>query len=131
LVPVDNSPAQWAFGYACVKGSLKLADIRQFVDEDMIPVAMILQKKEKAAARFRCTLGGTVDLNSKGWKLAHIRPVGLGSRTPLSDIPLNAIVDHFRRLMSPSNMFVVPKQWAGLAEPHEFVQVMAEGVNAV
>jgi hypothetical protein len=103
---------------------IDIAGVKRLVDEKQIPVAMIIAKKEKSSAQFGCTLSEAVDLNAKGWKLAHVKPVGLNARIPLSEIPIALIKDHFARLMSPSNMFVVPKRLAGLAEVPEFIRVM-------
>lgn len=125
LVPVDNSPAQWAYDYACGSGAIEISEIRRLIAADGIPVAMIHPKVERCSAKFRCTIAKTVNLNSKGWKLAHIHPVGLRSRTPLAELPLDRVIEHFTRLMSPRNMFVVPKPWAGIAELPEFIEQFA------
>lgn len=57
------------------------------------------------------------------WKVAHIDAVGLGNRA-LVDIGESTLRQHFRKLMTPSNMFVVPLKYAGLAELPEFCQAI-------
>ena len=70
------------------------------------------------------SLGAASERNSSGWKLCHIEPVGLGRRGETVELPLNEIEDHFRRLMSPRNMFVVPKNRSGLGELPEMLEAV-------
>jgi len=107
LVPVDNSPASWAFMLACVNRCPSLDDVRRML-VDEIPVAMIFKSDEKIRAKYRGTLANQNNVNTAGWKLAHIRRVGLHTREPLAGIPLEALQAHFQDFLAPSNMFVVP-----------------------
>lgn len=116
LVPCDNSPAQWAFVMATAGECPTLPDIKSMFAEDAIPVAMIQKAAERASARQRCALSRQFSVNHHGWKLAHIQQIGLNERTAISEVPMNRLASHFRALMSPSNMFVVPLAWAGIAE---------------
>lgn len=124
LVPCDNSPAQWAFVMAAVGECPTLQDIRSMFAEDAIPVAMIQKAAEKASAKHRCTLSRQFSVNHHGWKLAHIQQIGLNERTAISEVPMNRLASHFRALMSPSNMFVVPLAWAGMAEVEPVIQAV-------
>src|SRR5882672_9964859 len=63
LVPTDNSPAQWAFALAVLGETPSLQDIRRALVEDRIPVAMVLKQKERAIARYKCTLNRVVNPN--------------------------------------------------------------------
>lgn len=125
LVPVDNSPAQWALSFALTLGPIDLATVKDLLAKDRIPTAMVFSKEERARARYRCSLGQSTDFNAKGWKLAHIKPVGLNRRAPIGTLPIEDVQEHFLRLMTPSNMFVVPKKWAGLAEVPEVLEAFA------
>jgi hypothetical protein len=116
LVPCDNSPAQWAFVMATAGECPTLPDIKSMFAEDAIPVAMIQKAAERASAKQRCTLSRQFSVNHHGWKLAHIQQIGLNERTAISEVPMERLVSHFRALISPSNMFVVPLAWAGIAE---------------
>jgi hypothetical protein len=124
LVPTDNSPAQWAFALAVLGETPSLEDIRRASAEDRIPVAMILKTAERTAAQYKCTLKQVVNPNSTGWKVAHVDGVGLGNRRTVTEMGESAIRDHFRKFMSPSNMFVIPLQYAGLGELPEFCQAL-------
>jgi hypothetical protein len=73
-----------------------------------------MRKQERQNARFRCTRGKSAQLNALGWKVAHLRDVGLGYRVELRSAPIQALAGHFLRFMSPGNMFLVPLQWPDL-----------------
>lgn len=124
LVPCDNSPAQWAFVMATAGECPTLQDIRSMLAEDAIPVAMIQRAAERASPKQRCTLSRQFSVNHHGWKLAHIQQIGLNERTSIAELPMERLVSHFRALMSPSNMFVVPLAWAGMAEVEPVIQAI-------
>ncbi len=125
LVPTDNSPANWALSFALSGECPTLDEVRAFVKADAIPVAMAMRKPEREKAAFRCTRAKGAQLNALGWKVAHVRDVGLGQRVELTTAPLERLVEHFQRFMSPSNMFVVPLRWAGLAELPEVIEAVS------
>jgi hypothetical protein len=122
IVPVDNSPAQWAFALA-VRGDMpSLEWIHEQLAADTIPIAVALKAGERASARYRCTLNRCPSPSASGWKVAHITSVGLISRLALAHLPEDRLRDHFVRLMSPRSMFVVPRAYAGLGELPEFCE---------
>jgi len=125
IIPVDNSPPHWSFMLALRGCRPSIADIGQAIKADQIPVAMILKKRELAQAQLRRTRTKSDNLNKLGWKLGHLLPVGLNTKTSLAELSLSTIQEHFIRLMSPSNMFLVPLPLAGLAE----AQVMIDAVR--
>jgi hypothetical protein len=124
LVPVDNSPAQWTFALAVMGQTPSLDQVREWIDGDQVPIAMMMSASERTTAVKRCPLGKSVYPNRRGWKVAHIEPVGLTSNLPLVDQPIAALETHFLRLMSPRNMFAIPLRYAGLGELPEFCEAM-------
>jgi len=118
LVPCDNSPAQWVFCLAMRGMVPSLEEVRSLLESDQVPVSMVRTKQQRVDSIHKCTLSGSPEwnLNTLGWKLAHIDKVGLGTRRPIESVPMNKITDHFKRFLSPSNMFVVPLSSAGFAE---------------
>ena len=102
-----------------------LSEVRILLADDAIPVAMIQKAKEKPAARYHCTRPKNFNVNEFGWKLAHIEGVGLKNRKPPSAFPIERLVSHFRLLMSPANMFLVPLAWAGIAEIEAVIHEVA------
>jgi hypothetical protein len=121
IVLADNSPAQWAFIRAYAGHAYSLPDIQQMLIRDAIPFAYATKTAEKAQMKFRCTLHSTDNVNKCGWKLCHIDDIGLSTRTPVVQLPLAKLVDHFKLFIKPSNHFLVPLNWAGLGEVREFI----------
>ena len=131
LVPTDNSPAHWVYVLASSGECPTLDDIRSMLARDSIPVVMIQKGVEKPVARYHCFLRKEFNVNEFGWKLAHVKPVGLNNRASLADLPIERLQNHFRTFMSPANMFVVPSAWSGLAEVESVINAVAAHSNAV
>jgi hypothetical protein len=124
IVLADNSPAQWAFMRAYTGHRYTLANIRDMLGRDVIPFAYATKAAEKAQMKFRCTLAGADNVNKCGWKLCHVYDIGLSTRTPVSLVPLETLVRHFKLFMKPSNHFVVPLAWSGLGEVREVIEAI-------
>jgi hypothetical protein len=125
LVPTDNSPAHWAYVVASSGECPSLDEIRALLAKDLVPIAMIQKGVEKPNAKYHCPLRKEFDVNGFGWKLAHIEAVGLNTRTSLTELPMERLLAHFRSLVSPANMFVVPLEWSGLAEVQSVIKAVA------
>lgn len=128
LVPVDNSTAHWAIATALRGTCPTLADVARMIEGDEIPVAMALGKDERLRARYTCNRN-QVNLNTLGWKVCHIRPVGLRSRGDIRTMSLTDLKQHFVDYVSPANMFLVPKIWSGLGEMPEMVRAADEAIR--
>ena len=129
FVPVDNSPPHWSLIQALKGQRPSINDIHEAITHDLIPVAMILKKVEKEKAQFTHTRTKSENLNHYDWKLAHIEPVGLNTRFELKDLPISTLEEHFIRLMSPSNMFLIPLSLAGLAETEIMIEAIRKANN--
>lgn len=119
IVICDNSPAQWAFRQAFEGHLPSILDIRVRLENNAIPFAFATKKAEKEHMAFTCTLSPSDNLNKSGWKLCHIKEIGLGTRMAIADLPIETLMTHFRFLMAPSNHFLVPLKWGGLGEIQE------------
>ena len=119
LVPTDNSPAQWVFTLAYEDTCPSKHELAEFLASDKIPVAMAMSKEEKASAARKCSLG-KFSVNRKGWKLAHARGIGFNSSRSLGETDDQDLRQHVLAFLSPTNLFVVPSAWAGLAEVESF-----------
>ena len=93
------------------------------LSDDQIPIAMALSAGERAGASYKCTRQAVPGPNQRGWKVAHIDEVGLGYSGSLETTSLVLLTDHMKRFLSPGNMFLVPKTYAGVAETPEFLSV--------
>ena len=122
LIPTDNSPAQWAFAYAHSGLCPNLSQITSMLDRGEIPVAMILNKDERDRAKYTGVRRSCLGTSANGWKLAHIKAIGLGGRGGIHTSIPSTVVDHFKLFMSPENMLVVPAKLSGLAEVEDFIK---------
>lgn len=122
IVPTDNSPAHWSIVSAHLGICPTLDDVRRMLNADAIPVAMVISRAEKDGAQYRCTRGSIPNPNQLGWKVAHIDDVGLGYAGSLLDITIPMLAAHHKRFLAPSNIFLVPKDYAGVAETPEFIE---------
>jgi len=139
FIIVDNSPAQWAYALAFHGRVPELGEIRDWlVGEDNlpptveeIPIAMVLTANHRNdPTRYQMRLLPEFNLNKLGWKLAHIESIGIRMAGDIERIEVERLKTHFRLLMSPSNMFVIPKHLAGLAEVPEFLEHFRERLNS-
>lgn len=124
LLHVDNSPANWALASALMGRCPAIEEIKAGLRRGTIPVAMVKLKVDDESSVYRGILRARMDppnLNTLGWKVCHVLPVGMNDRTSAAQLPLESLKEHTQRLLSPANMFVVPKVYAGLGEVPEFI----------
>lgn len=129
LVTCDNSPAHWVFCLAVNGRTLSLAEVRSLLESDHVPMSIFCTPEQKKSSTYKCSLQKCPESNvsQSGWKLAHIEAVGLHKRGPVERISLEHLFEHFRLLMSPSNMFVVPRSSAGFSEISSVLQTFRQG----
>ena len=85
---------------------------------------MAIKKKHKPITKFFCNLKTVKDNpNNRSWKIAHIESVGLRQRGEIREMHITDLEAQFIRFLDPSNMFSVPKTWAGFSEIDEVVRV--------
>jgi hypothetical protein len=126
LILTDNSPAQWVYSLCYQDKRYKLRDIQSLLLKDEVPVAALLRPTERGNAKYKCTLSSLQgDLVLLGWKLAHVNSSGLRTSKRLEEQPIASLMTHFVRSMSPSNMILLPKNWAGVADTPEMVSVFS------
>lgn len=126
VIPADNSPAHWSITLAFAGCCPSLSDVREMLASDTLPMAMVFKAEEKIGAKYRCTRQAVRGPNALGWKVAHIDDVGLGYTGDVLTTPLAALTGHMHRFLSPRNMFLVPKEYAGVAETPEFLHAFAD-----
>ena len=84
-----------------------------------LPVVFMATKEIKEKAKYSKSLGKNPLSN---WKLCHIESVGFNTNTPIVDIEIADIKEHFRKYVSPKNMFVLPKEIGDLGEIAAFIE---------
>jgi hypothetical protein len=130
VILADNSPSQWAFTKAYDGAEFSLDDIRGILATGRMPFAMVLKGEAKQKSAFKCNLDRLDAVNTYGWKLCHIDHVGLKSRVPTAELPLERLIRHFGLLLRPSNHFLVPLAWSGLGEVPEVIAEIAQFESA-
>lgn len=120
IIVADNSPAQWSCHLALTGVIPKIQDIREWLEQDQIPMSFAIKTAERNQITYSQTLGNW-SVNQFGWKLCHKIPVGLKTRTPLEEIGIEQLRIAFFNLLRPSNHFLLPKAWGGLGEVQEFI----------
>jgi hypothetical protein len=125
LAPCDNSPAHWAVIKAFERGlTFTLSDVRIEVQRHGVPVTMVMNKKEIAESAMKGVLAKQANASKLGWKVDHIVDVGLSQRARIEDIAISDLKDHFRRLMKPSNIVLVPSALKGLGDMSVFIELL-------
>lgn len=125
LIWADNSPAQWAYYRALQGFRPMLPDIRSLLLEHKIPFAFAISKSNETSLEYKGTTQSCgVLLNKDGWKLCHIEDVSSRGRGHVDCLDLGELKSHFRRLMKPSNQFLVPKKWWGFGELPEVIDAI-------
>jgi len=131
IIPSDNSPASWALTLAERGATPRKAEIQQSLQADSIPFALAIKAANKPVTKYQCNLAKIWDNpNVRRWKVAHIFPVGTRLRHSIAQFPLRELHIHFLRLMSPRNMYVVPKTCAGLSEIEPVNEVFQAAVKS-
>ncbi|MGO9200738.1 MAG: hypothetical protein ACLQM8_09380 [Limisphaerales bacterium] len=126
LVPCDNSPASWAVATAFAAGiATELEGIHHGFQH--IPIAMVLSPKERQTAQFTAVLLPHHNVNTYSWKLDHIEGVGLNRRAAIEGMDIEALKRHFRLLMKPSNIVLVPMALKGLGDLPMFLDIIKRG----
>lgn len=117
LIPVDNTPAHWSLSLALVGYCPTLPEIVGFLRNDAIPIAMAMSAAERSAAQWTGVHAQWNGLLSMlGWKVCHVEDVGLRSQKSVEHLRLEVLHEHFRALLSPANMFLMPSVLGGLGE---------------
>jgi hypothetical protein len=124
IILTDNTPAIWSFSQACQGYKPDFNKIKDLIKNREIPIVFAISAKDKGNVVKTEYLEKKDDLNKKGWKVCHIDEVGLNTQKNINDIPLDSLEERFKRLISPSNMFLVPKTLSGLGELPQVINVM-------
>jgi hypothetical protein len=125
IVPTDDSPAIYMLSLAMEQRRPSRQMLIQALETGRMPVAAALTPEERRNARYSGTVASmdAPNLTELGYSVCHITHVGL-RRVPLEERTEIELVAHSLLFLSPVNMFVVPKQYAGVGELPEFIDEM-------
>ena len=120
IIISDNSPAQWVCYLALSGETRSIDEIRQAILDDKIPISFAIRKEDMSTITHKQTLK-SYSINKLGWKLCHKEPVGIGNNEDIGTMNIDTVIDLFRKLLKPSNFFLIPMEWGGLGEITEFI----------
>lgn len=125
LIPTDDAPAMYLLSLAMERRTPARHSLYNALLSGRMPVAYSLTPAERRRARYTGTIASmdAPDLSSLGYKICHITHIGL-RRMSLNYRTEVELVAHSLLFLSPVNMFVVPKEFAGLGELPEFIDEM-------
>lgn len=118
IITSDNTVAIWVSYNVLNKKVFTLDRIKKLIEHDEFPIAFAFKTGEKAGAKLTKTLGL---YRLSDWTVCHIEPVGLNTKEIITDINIEILENHFRKYVSPRNMFLLPKCIAGLGEIQDFI----------
>lgn len=122
----DNTPAHWAMALALSGETPRLSEVQNLFDTGDMPLAFAIKANEKPRLKFtRGGLSSRIRINKDGWKVCHISRAGLGLAGHPTVQPIASIEAHFKRFMSPRNMFLVPLVLGGLGETPHMIKARA------
>ena len=120
IIISDNSPAQWVCYLALSGNTMSLKEIKRAISDDKIPISFAIRKAGGSVIKHKQTLG-SYSINKLGWKLCHKDPVGIGNSENIETMNIDTLIDLFKKLLKPSNFFLIPLKWGGLGELEEFI----------
>ena len=118
IIVSDNTFAIWVYGQVMKQHTPTLKEIKEMLQNNMIPMQFMQTKDGKQKAKYSKPLGTDA---LQGWKLCHIEPIGFNSSKSINEIDIHSIEEHFRKYANPYNMFVLPKEIGDLGEIQVFI----------
>lgn len=118
IIISDNTFPDWMYSNILRGKTYELSELKSLLDRDELPIAFSFEKWEKAEAKYTKTFSE----NLKYWKVCHIEAVGFNSRKSITEIPIGDIELHFKKLVNPKNIFLLPKKLGPLGEIQEFIE---------
>ena len=119
IIVSDNTVAIWVYGNVLKGKVFTLSQIKELLMNNELPIVFIATKAIKEKAKYTKPLGHN---SLPNWKLCHIDPIGFNTNTSINDLNIFDIKEHFRKYISPNNMFVLPKEIGYLGEVDVFIE---------
>lgn len=129
ITTTDNTPAHWVFKnivfdqqpYTC-------EEIENIIQLNKFPISFIRKKNEYATLLDGMVADKNLRLNNDGWKLAHIERIAMkrGKNITLDDYKM-----HHIKFLDLSNMYLIDKQFSGLAEVDLFNDLVKEYIKTL
>lgn len=127
IITTDNTPAHWVFKNVVLsKSKITKAQIHLLLESNEFPIAFIRKKSEIETLKGKMVADTATRLNNQGWKLAHINPIALKRG---KNISLQDYKDHHLSFLSLENMYLIDKDFSGIAEVKLFNEIVTANWN--
>ena len=118
IIKTDNTPAHWIFKKIVFdKASPTKSRIAEMLENNEFPISFIRKRNEYDTLKNGMVSTKETRLNEQGWKLAHIERIAIKRGN-------NVTIDHYKKhheiFLSLSNMYLIDKDFSGLAELESF-----------
>lgn len=126
IMTTDNTPAHWVFkNIVFEEKKFTKNDIKNLLQNNNFPIAFIKKKEEQNTLIGKMVADNDTRLNNKGWKLAHIEGIAMKRG---KNVTLTNYKEHHKRFLSLTNIYLIDKQYSGLAETVLFNTIVKEHI---
>ncbi len=122
IITTDNTPAHWVFKNLVLnKSKITKENVHALIQNNEFPIAFIRKKNEHNTLVGKMVADKETRLNKHGWKLAHIKRIALKRG---ENISLQDYKDHHLSFLSLNNMYLIDKNYSGIAEVKMFNEIV-------
>lgn len=122
IITTDNTPAHWVFKNLVLENlSFNIKEIENLINSNNFPISFIRKKSEYETLLDGMVANSKTRLNNLGWKLAHIERVAMKRG---ENITLQDYKNHHSKFLNLSNIYLIDKQFSGLAEVNLFNEIV-------
>lgn len=124
IITTDNTPAHWVFKNLVLdKINYNKIQIDELIKTNRFPISFIRKKSEYETLIGEMVANKSTRLNEAGWKLAHINRIAMKRG---NSITLQDYKNHHMSFLALSNMYLIDKNFSGLAEVSLFNEIVKE-----
>ena len=124
ITTTDNTPAHWIFKNIVLdKKSYSRQEIDILIKTNKFPISFIRKKSEYETLLDEMVADKHTRLNNVGWKLAHINRIAMKRG---KNITIDDYKKHHISFLNLSNMYLIDKEFSGLAEVQLFNDLVIE-----
>ena len=124
IMTTDNTPAHWVFKNIVLNGlNHSKKEISELIKTNNFPISFIRKKSEKETLIGKMVADKETRLNNDNWKLAHIGRIAMKRG---KSITVNDYKDHHRKFLDLTNIYLIHRDFSGLAETPMFNEIVKE-----
>jgi hypothetical protein len=124
IITTDNTPAHWIFKNLVLENkSFNAQQVDKLIKSNKFPISFIRKKSEYDTLLDGMVADSKTRLNNLGWKLAHIEGIAMKRG---KSITIKDYKTHHSKFLNLSNMYLIDKNYSGLAEVNLFNEIVSE-----